>query len=74
MTSKSNDRRRVRLNGEATELRIAFARQHVSLRRGSPVTPVGRGPRLFFQHVPEPKTVKNRVHLDLNVWWSLDAA
>jgi len=26
-----------------------------------------RGPRLFFQRVPEPKTIKNRVHLDLNV-------
>ena len=23
------------------------------------------GPRLFFQQVPEPKTVKNRLHLDL---------
>jgi len=23
------------------------------------------GPRLFFQRVPEPKTVKNRVHLDV---------
>ena len=23
------------------------------------------GPRLFFQRVPEPKTVKNRLHLDL---------
>jgi hypothetical protein len=30
------------------------------------VEPVaGRGPRLFFTRVPEPKTVKNRVHLDL---------
>lgn len=29
--------------------------------------PDGRGPRLFFQRVPEPKTVKNRVHLDVNV-------
>jgi hypothetical protein len=28
-----------------------------------PVT--GRGPRLFFQRVPEARTVKNRVHLDL---------
>jgi hypothetical protein len=28
-----------------------------------PVT--GRGPRLFFQFVPEAKIVKNRVHLDL---------
>jgi hypothetical protein len=27
---------------------------------------VGDGPRLFFQQVPEPKTVKNRVHLDLH--------
>jgi glyoxalase superfamily protein len=31
------------------------------------VDPDGRGPRIFFQRVPEPKTVKNRVHLDLNV-------
>ena len=28
--------------------------------------PSGRGPRLLFQQVPEPKTVKNRVHLDLH--------
>lgn len=27
--------------------------------------PDGRGPRLFFQKVPEPKTAKNRVHLDV---------
>jgi hypothetical protein len=25
----------------------------------------GRGPRVFFQKVPEPKTAKNRVHLDV---------
>src|SRR5262249_9620156 len=31
------------------------------------VDPEGRGPRLYFQRVPEPKVVKNRVHLDLNV-------
>ncbi len=29
--------------------------------------PNGRGPRIYFQRVPEPKTVKNRLHLDLNV-------
>ena len=29
------------------------------------VDPDGAGPRLFFQKVPEPKTAKNRVHLDL---------
>lgn len=27
--------------------------------------PDGAGPRLFFQRVPEPKTAKNRVHLDV---------
>lgn len=29
------------------------------------VDPQGVGPRLLFQKVPEPKTAKNRVHLDL---------
>ncbi|KUL32007.1 glyoxalase [Actinoplanes awajinensis subsp. mycoplanecinus] len=29
------------------------------------VDPKGAGPRLFFQRVPEGKTAKNRVHLDL---------
>src|SRR5918992_5152912 len=33
----------------------------------SRVDPDGVGPRLFFQRVPEPKTAKNRVHLDLDV-------
>lgn len=27
--------------------------------------PEGKGPRLFFQQVPEGKTAKNRVHLDV---------
>ena len=31
------------------------------------IDPEGKGPRIFFQRVPEPKTVKNRVHIDLNV-------
>lgn len=31
------------------------------------VDPAGSGPRIFFQQVPEHKTTKNRVHLDLNV-------
>ncbi len=30
------------------------------------VEPSGHGPRLFFQRVPEPKTAKNRVHIDLH--------
>jgi hypothetical protein len=31
------------------------------------VDPDGSGPRIFFQRVPEAKTGKNRVHMDLNV-------
>jgi Glyoxalase-like domain len=33
--------------------------------RSAIIDPVGAGPRVFFQRVPEPKTSKNRVHLDL---------
>ena len=38
------------------------------------VDPAGAGPRLFFQRVPEAKTAKNRVHLDVNVGAGLPAA
>jgi hypothetical protein len=31
------------------------------------VDPEGKGPRVYFQRVPEGKVMKNRVHLDLNV-------
>lgn len=31
------------------------------------IDPSGEGPRIFIQRVPEPKTAKNRVHLDVNV-------
>lgn len=31
------------------------------------VDPLGKGPRIYFQRVPEPKTAKNRLHMDLNV-------
>jgi hypothetical protein len=31
------------------------------------VDPEGVGPRIYFQRVPEGKTVKNRLHLDVNV-------
>ena len=31
------------------------------------IDPEGKGPRIYFQQVPESKVVKNRVHLDLNV-------
>ena len=36
--------------------------------------PAGRGPRLLFQQVPEPKTVKDRIHLDLHFSPGDDAA
>jgi len=29
------------------------------------VDPTGAGPRIWFQEVPEPKTMKNRIHLDV---------
>ncbi|MBV1779012.1 VOC family protein [Paeniglutamicibacter sp. ABSL32-1] len=35
--------------------------------RGAVTDPEGKGPRLYFQPVPEGKTAKNRVHLDINV-------
>jgi hypothetical protein len=31
------------------------------------IDPDGSGPRILFQRVPEAKTTKNRVHLDVNV-------
>jgi hypothetical protein len=31
------------------------------------VDPEGQGPRLYFQRVPEGKSAKNRVHLDIRV-------
>ncbi len=34
---------------------------------GAVVDPDGAGPRIYFQKVPEGKSAKNRVHLDLNV-------
>ena len=36
------------------------------------VDPDGAGPRLFFQRVPEGKTAKNRVHLDVGVSGGFD--
>ncbi|NYD41277.1 VOC family protein [Nocardioides panaciterrulae] len=36
--------------------------------------PEGRGPRLFFQQVPEAKAAKNRVHLDVRAAPGLQGA
>src|SRR5450755_2437344 len=35
--------------------------------QASRVDPAGQGPRIYFQRVPEGKTAKNRVHLDVRV-------
>jgi hypothetical protein len=39
---------------------------------GALIDPHGQRPRIFFQRVPEGKTAKNRVHLDVNVGEGLD--
>jgi hypothetical protein len=39
--------------------------EHLRNSRSAIVDPEGVGPRLFFQQVPEGKTAKNRVHLDV---------
>ncbi|CAM3201523.1 VOC family protein [Nocardioides dubius] len=36
--------------------------------------PTGKGPRLYFQRVPEGKVVKNRVHLDVRAGTGLVGA
>ncbi|MEV8452806.1 VOC family protein [Streptomyces sp. NPDC052095] len=38
------------------------------------IDPAGRGPRVWFQKVPEPKTIKNRWHFDLKVSGGRDVA
>ncbi len=43
-------------------------------QRWAAVDPSGVGPRLFFQRVPEPKTVKNRLHLDVRAAPGLEGA
>jgi catechol 2,3-dioxygenase-like lactoylglutathione lyase family enzyme len=42
--------------------------------RSGVVDPEGIGPRLFFQKVPEAKSAKNRVHLDVRAAPSLEGA
>jgi hypothetical protein len=40
---------------------------------GALIDPDGKRPRIFFQRVPEGKTAKNRMHIDINVGENLDA-
>ena len=48
--------------------------EHEWNRASAIVDPDGKRPRIFFQKVPEAKTVKNRIHLDVNVGAGLPAA
>lgn len=41
-------------------------------RLAAAVDPAGVGPRVLFAKVPEAKTVKNRVHLDVNASGAVD--
>ena len=43
---------------------VGIAQEHRNTRSAIE-DPQGRGPRVFFQHVPEGKNAKNRVHLDV---------
>lgn len=38
------------------------------------IDPAGRGPRIWFQEVPEPKSTKNRMHFDLGVGGGRDVS
>jgi hypothetical protein len=54
--------------GQATEADTTTHRGRLVWRTGEAITSPDPGrPRVLFQLVPEPKTVKNRVHLDLHV-------
>jgi hypothetical protein len=58
--------------GHATEAQTREYRGTLVWREGAAICPteqVGKKPRqrILFQEVPEPKTVKNRVHWDLNL-------
>ncbi len=41
--------------------------QHMTGHASAIVDPDGARPRIYFQRVPESKSAKNRVHLDVNV-------
>lgn len=52
--------------GHATDADTALVKGQLRWRTGTACSdPAGVGPRLYFQLVPEPKSAKNRVHLDL---------
>jgi len=60
--------RRMVESGAASEADTTEHRGALVWRAGAALTSPDPGrPRVLFQHVPEPKTVKNRMHLDVRV-------
>src|SRR3712207_9400268 len=60
--------RRMVESGAATEADTTTHRGALVWSSGAAITsPDPHRPRVLFQRVPEPKTVKNRVHLDVRV-------
>jgi Glyoxalase-like domain len=54
-------------NGVVTEADVVTVQGRLAWRTAAVARDPKSGARLLFQVVPEPKTVKNRVHLDLHV-------
>ncbi|HEV3313037.1 MAG TPA: VOC family protein [Chloroflexota bacterium] len=46
---------------------VANHLEHLAGTRAALVDPDESRPRLFFQKVPEPKTAKNRLHIDIHI-------
>lgn len=46
---------------------LGVAEDELGVGVDSIVDPLGAGPRIWFQQVPEGKTIKNRLHLDVMV-------
>ncbi|GAA4667357.1 MULTISPECIES: VOC family protein [Amycolatopsis] len=59
--------RRMVAEGQATEEDTTTHRGVLVWRLGTGIRHPESGRRILFQRVPEPKTVKNRVHLDVYV-------
>ncbi len=58
--------RRMVAEGHATQDETTVHRGSLVWRAGAAIqAPDAASPRILFQQVPEPKTVKNRVHLDI---------
>jgi hypothetical protein len=46
---------------------VGVPEEELGIGEDSIVDPEGGGPRIWFQIVPESKTIKNRLHLDISV-------